>query len=155
MKKVERVNRVEDVNFEALIKEGYEYFLFDFDNTLAPWREENVDESKRKILENLSKKAHVVIVSNGTPRRVELPATFIWRAGKPFSFKLWKFLRRKKVNPKRCVMIGDQIFTDVLMGKLFGFRVIKVKPLSSKEFFGTKILRFFERIVEGQKDENG
>jgi len=48
------------------------------------------------------------------------------------------------------VMIGDQIFTDVLTGKIFGFRVIKVEPISAKEFFGTKILRFFEKIVEGK-----
>lgn len=49
------------------------------------------------------------------------------------------------------MMIGDQIFTDVLTGKIFGFRVIKVKPISEREFFGTKILRFFEKILEGKE----
>jgi hypothetical protein len=148
--KVERVERVEDIDFEGLLKEGYTCFFFDFDNTLVPWKESKLEESKRRLLIELAKRARVIVVSNGKPRKVDLPVTFIWRAGKPFSLKLWRFLKKERIDPERCVMIGDQIFTDVLTGKIFGFRVIKVEPISAKEFFGTKILRFFEKIVEGK-----
>lgn len=154
MRKVTRVKRVEAIDFDGLIRKGYRYFLFDFDNTLAPWRKSELPEEKKKILEDLSGKAHVVIISNGKPRKVDLPATFVWRAGKPFSFKVWRFLKKEKIDPKRCVMIGDQLFTDVLMGRLFGFHVIKVEPISQEEFFGTKILRFFEKILEGRHNED-
>jgi len=154
MKRLTRVKKVEDINFDELVRRGYRYFLFDFDNTLAPWKERELPEEKRKILEKLSSRARVVIVSNGKPRKVDLPATFIWRAGKPLSFKVWRFLKKEKIDPRRCVMIGDQLFTDILMGKMFGFHVIKVEPISQKEFFGTKILRLFEKMLEGRCDED-
>ncbi|MFN3283017.1 MAG: HAD hydrolase-like protein, partial [Pseudothermotoga sp.] len=51
------------------------------------------------------------------------------------------------IDPNRVVMIGDQIFTDVLAGNWLGVYTIKVKPLSNKEFIGTKILRVFERVI--------
>jgi uncharacterized protein len=49
--------------------------------------------------------------------------------------------------PARTLVIGDQLFTDVLGAKAAGMRAIVVTPLGRREFPTTKILRAFERPV--------
>lgn len=49
--------------------------------------------------------------------------------------------------PHKTVVVGDQLFTDVLMGNLLGAFTIKVVPLSNKEFFWTRIMRKLEAVV--------
>lgn len=44
------------------------------------------------------------------------------------------------------LLIGDQIFTDILGGNKSGLYTILVDPISNKEFIGTKITRLIERI---------
>lgn len=58
-------------------------------------------------------------------------------------------LKKHFKNKDEIVVIGDQIFTDILFGKLIGAYTIKVEPLdTSKEFITTKIFRFFERLFK-------
>jgi len=45
------------------------------------------------------------------------------------------------------VMVGDQIFTDVLGANKFGIKSILVNPISKKEGIFTLVKRPFEKIV--------
>lgn len=148
------VKSLEEIDFNKLLVEGYECFLFDFDNTITAWREKAIPERNKVILLDLSKRALVVIVSNGKRKDVDLPVEAIWRAGKPFSLKVLRFLKKRNLKPEKCVIVGDQLFTDVLMGKLFGFYTVKVEPISEREFVGTKFLRLLEKIVRRFSNEN-
>ncbi|MEN3007892.1 YqeG family HAD IIIA-type phosphatase [Pseudothermotoga sp.] len=144
----EFVDDLKQLSIEKYLSSGKDVFIFDFDNTLGLWRNAEIKDEFKALLESLKLKgAEVLIVSNGRPRRVMNLDGFniVWRAGKPFSKRLKNVFKR--FDPSRVVLIGDQIFTDVVTGKRFGFYTIKVKPLSEEEFFGTKILRFFEKIL--------
>ena len=44
-------------------------------------------------------------------------------------------------------VIGDQIFTDILGGNILGLYTILVDPISSKEFFWTRLMRMAEALV--------
>ena len=60
----------------------------------------------------------------------------------------WSFhaaLRALGVAGPNAAVVGDQLFTDVLGGKLAGMRAVLVKPLSGSEFPTTKIVRLLER----------
>jgi predicted HAD superfamily phosphohydrolase YqeG len=48
---------------------------------------------------------------------------------------------------KEIAVVGDQLFTDVLSGKLCGLYTILTEPIESKDFPITKIFRFFERLM--------
>ena len=53
----------------------------------------------------------------------------------------------KKYNVNECAFIGDQLMTDVWGAKRNNLFIILVDRIDSKEPFGTKIWRFFERII--------
>lgn len=148
LKPDEFVDDLKDLQIERYFSMGKDVFVFDFDNTLGLWRNAEIKEDLKDMLEQLkSKGARVFIVSNGRPRELRGLDGFsiVWRAGKPFSMRLKRIF--EGFEPSRVVLVGDQIFTDVITGKRFGFYTIKVKPLSDREFLGTKMLRFFERFL--------
>ena len=137
-----------EIDFEDLLSRGFRVFMFDYDNTLVPWRARRVSEEISKIIEDLSERATVIVASNGKEKKIEgLKCKIIWRARKPFARKLRKFLEEIGIDQSEVVVIGDQIFTDVFFGNRMGFYTIKVEPISEKEFWGTKILRLLERLV--------
>mgnify|MGYP000418546359 CR=1 FL=1 len=137
-----------EIDFEDLLSRGFRVFIFDYDNTLVPWRVRKVPEEVSKIIEDLSGRATVIIASNGKEKEIEgLKCKVIWRARKPFAKKLKKLLEEIDTDKDKVVVIGDQIFTDVFFGNRMGFYTIKVEPVSRREFWGTKILRLLERIV--------
>ena len=45
---------------------------------------------------------------------------------------------------------GD-VFTDVVGARLAGLRVILTRPIEPHDWAGTRILRFFERLVLGSR----
>ncbi|MCX7653924.1 MAG: HAD-IIIA family hydrolase [Fervidobacterium sp.] len=146
----QKVDSLKDIDFDKLIDLGKDVFLFDFDNTINTWRSEMIPEHVKEIFRYLkSKGAIVVIVSNGKRRIINEDVFVIWRAMKPFPFKVLKKLSKVIKSRKNVVVIGDQIFTDVLFGKLIGAYTIKVKPIDTdKEFVLTKLLRFLEKLFK-------
>jgi len=147
--KVEKTQSIYDIDFEKLLNSGKRIFLFDFDNTINVWRSTHVPEQAARLFDYLkSKGAEIYIVSNGRKRNLDYEVPVIWRAFKPFPFKVRLMLNKKLKRKEEVVVIGDQVFTDVLFAKLLGVDVIKVEPIDkSKEAFGTKILRFFEKLI--------
>ncbi|MCD6450129.1 MAG: YqeG family HAD IIIA-type phosphatase, partial [Thermotogaceae bacterium] len=141
-------DNVREVNYDSLIKNGFELFIFDFDNTLAPWKSTAILKENKKLLEELSKKAKVLIASNSSPRQMnnDLNLEIIWRSYKPFAGKIKRRIKDLGVNHKRVVVIGDQLFTDVLFGNLIGAYTIKVNPIKEEEAVVTKINRFLEKV---------
>ena len=137
---------VSDIDFDRLIRHGFELFIFDFDNTLAPWRSPAIPEEHLEILLSLQRRGvEVCVVSNGRVRNLSLPFRTLWRAGKPIAPKVRRCLKELGVDPRNVVVIGDQLFTDVLFGNLIGAYTIKTNPLKKEEAPMTKINRLLER----------
>ncbi|MBO8140314.1 MAG: YqeG family HAD IIIA-type phosphatase [Thermosipho sp. (in: Bacteria)] len=142
-------NNIFEIDYDKLIQNGYRVFIFDFDNTLNKWKHSTIDEKTIKLFEDIKKKnAKVFIISNGKPRKLNYDIEALWLAKKPLTFKIKKFLKSKNLDKEKLVVIGDQIFTDMLLGKLLNAYIIKVEPIdTSKEFLITKFLRFLERLL--------
>ncbi|MGJ8454106.1 YqeG family HAD IIIA-type phosphatase [Pseudothermotoga sp. U03pept] len=137
------------LDVDRFFNSGRDVFIFDFDNTLGYWRSQKIEERFQLLLKKiLSSNGKIIIASNGKPRQISLDGVdVIWRVRKPFTKKIKESLLSQGIDVKRVVLIGDQIFTDVLAGNLLGAYTVKVKPLSKTEFFGTKVLRVFERVL--------
>lgn len=147
--------RVEDINPDWLAAQGIRAVLLDLDNTLTAWRSEELPESKRQWVEELKTRFGVCLVSNtvfgGRLRRVGqrlgIPVVGRWGLGrKPGTGGLRDAMRLLGAKPEETVMIGDQVFTDVLAGKRAGVMTILVEPVDRRrEFFGTRLARLRER----------
>jgi predicted HAD superfamily phosphohydrolase YqeG len=69
------------------------------------------------------------------------------KAGKPFGFHFRSVMRAMNLEAAETLMIGDQIFTDMLGGNWAGCHTILLPPLYTEEFIGTKFLRILERMM--------
>ena len=74
-------------------------------------------------------------------------APFEANARKPLLKGLKKALKTMDAKNENCIMIGDQIFTDVWTGKRAGIKTILVKPIEDKETLFFKFKRGLEKIV--------
>ncbi|MDN4594746.1 YqeG family HAD IIIA-type phosphatase [Polycladomyces subterraneus] len=155
------VQSIYDIDFHQLQRRGVKAAIVDLDNTLV---EADRPDATPKLVSWLDQVQgmgfRVMIVSNNTRTRVSRFATplqipFIHRAKKPLSRAFKKALRRLETKPEETVVIGDQLFTDVLGAKRMGLFAILVVPISESEGFFTKINRMMERIVFRWMKEKG
>lgn len=148
------VETVHDVDFSVLKKNRIETILLDIDNTLVPFKsslpEEHISEWVRKAKAEDFK---LCLVSNAYPRRAQtigahLDVPVIWMAKKPFKKGVVDSLKLTATDRDKAVMVGDQLFTDILAAKLAGVRTILVEPMTKSDFVMTKFYRVLEFFVK-------
>lgn len=146
------------IPYHKLYDEGYRGIVFDIDNTLVPYDKSTATEEVGKLVTLLRRKGFsIVLVSNNTKRRVKLfarslRAKSVFSAIKPLPFGLQKGLTILETKPEQTVIIGDQLFTDVIAGNLLGLCTILVPPIQEKEAFYTRFKRGLEkRLLESAK----
>jgi len=133
---------------------GFDTLIFDLDNTLVGWRSKYL---KPSVLDWL-KEAHnlnfkMCIVSNCVfKKRVSyfgemlgIPA--IPKAVKPRKKAFIEAIKLLNSHFAKTVVIGDQVFTDVLGGNRLGLLTILVLPVDKREFFATIIQRTAEKLI--------
>lgn len=155
------VSSVHAVDLDELRSCGVRALLLDLDNTLLP-RDTNVvpDELKAWAADLCRRGFSVCLVSNNWHERVnrvadELGFDLVDRAIKPLPFAFRAALRRLGATPAEAVVIGDQIFTDILGGNALGMRTVLVSPLSATDLPHTLFLRAIEaRILAGRVPED-
>ena len=150
----EYLRSVTDIDLAALKRRGIKALLIDLDNTLVPWKSNVIYP---KVAEWVQKAHHLglkmCIVSNaGSRKRIqrlakEFGIDYAKGPWKPRSGGFRSAMKLLGVGPKQSVVIGDQIFTDILGGNRLGLYTILVRPMHWREFAGTKISRLFELIL--------
>lgn len=137
---------------DSLVKMGKKLVLLDIDNTLVGWKMDQVDQEildwvrechslglKTCIISNALKVKRLKNISH------QIESDFIQGLPKPFSHMFKKALKKYDALPKETIMIGDQIFTDVLGGNVTKIHTILVDPLTPKDSLFTKLNRFLEK----------
>lgn len=140
------------IDYDKLYKKGVRLLIFDLDNTLALIDEKNCPSNVKDLIINLKKRFKVVMISNNVSSRIkpykdELEIDAISMAMKPLTRGLIKIKRNYKCEKKEMIMIGDQLVTDILSGKLFGILTCLVEPLGEKDLKITGFNRKIEKIV--------
>ena len=92
------------------------------------------------------------LFSNGRARRIEglartLDVPFVARALKPLPFACRAGLGHLGVPASEAALVGDQLFADVMAGRLAGLFTILVRPTSPREPWFTRLKRPLERRV--------
>ncbi|HEU5480604.1 MAG TPA: YqeG family HAD IIIA-type phosphatase [Candidatus Tumulicola sp.] len=145
--------RLHDVPHEELEAAGIRGLIVDLDNTLVGYRE---TELAREHIEWVAR-AHdrgfrIVMLSNNFSGRVtsiaaRLNVACIPNALKPLPFGFLRAVRNLDMRRREIAVVGDQLFTDVLGGKLCGLYTILTEPIETKDLGLTSFFRFFERLV--------
>nr|WP_287069913.1 YqeG family HAD IIIA-type phosphatase [Pyrobaculum sp.] len=150
----EEARSLQEVDFQGLREKGIKVLLFDLDNTLCPWRAEELPLSTAALLRALQAQGFklAVLTNARLPRDspvrralAELGVLLMERAMKPLPFSFRRAGRAFGAAPRAVAVIGDQLLTDVLGGKFAGLYTVLVPPLSPHEARRTKV----NRVIEG------
>ena len=144
-------NTLYEIPSSFYLAKGIKTIFLDLDNTLAPYHCSLPDDrAKRWAHEAKDNGITVYILSNNTGKRVglfakELGIECASLMRKPFSGPLKRFLRTKELDPNECIMVGDQIMTDVTACNGAHVRCILTEPLDGNEPPWTRFNRLFDR----------
>ncbi len=132
--------------------------VFDVDNTLVGFRAPKPTPEVLALLDRLKAKGiKLAIASNNSKTRVGrfaeglgIPAYH--RSMKPLGFRLKRICRDFGLMPSQVVLVGDQIYTDMLGGNCAGMQTALVEPIDHKETLLFKIKRALEiPVVEKRR----
>lgn len=145
-----------DIDYNKLYAEGKRIILFDLDNTLISYYEDEPNEKLiafGHMLLNMGFKVYVL--SNNRGKRINkfmetFPATGSGNLmKKPFTHKVKKFLKQHEVyDYTQIIMIGDQLVTDILCANNVGVDSVLVKSISREsEKWYTRINRLRDPFI--------
>jgi len=145
--------RLHDVDHDELEAAGIRGLIIDLDNTLLGFREtELAREHLDWVAQARERGFRIAMVSNNFSARVttlaaQLNVVCFPNALKPLPFGFLRAKRSLQLRRREIAVVGDQLFTDVLGGKLCGHYTILTEPIELKDFAITKVFRFFERLM--------
>lgn len=135
---------------------GYKTILIDLDNTLAsPYVYDPSDEVIAFINKLKELNFKIIVLSNNHEERVNrfvspLKIDYLYEVKKPSIKKVSKYLNENNIDYKTCIMIGDQVMTDVLMANKLNIDVILMEPLTIKDEPITFIPRLLDKHFRKQ-----
>ncbi len=156
-----RVSGVQELTPERLRQWGLCTLLLDVDCTLTRYRREDAPaEVAAWIGELRVAGVGVCLVSNGMGRRIHrfaerLGLPCVCQAMKPLPWGVWSAMQKLHATARQTAMVGDQLFADVMAGRMAGVRTILVDPIHPEEEpWLTRLKRGPERFVLGRLNNN-
>lgn len=144
---------VMDMPWERFKEEGIRVALLDFDNTLGPDRATEPDDYSFKCIEMLRGLGiEPCLVSNAKSSRSDgiskiLNIPCVTYAKKPKPDGVLDALSLMGCDKTAAVMVGDQVFTDVMAGNFAGCRSFLVEKYQKHEIWYVAIKRPLEKLV--------
>ena len=146
-----------DINLQPLWDSGYQYMIIDVDNTITAWNNYQVSDELMNWIKDVKKIGfRICLLSNNQQNKIqefasELGVIAAPKGGKPFSRAFQSALTALGAAANNTLVIGDQLFTDILGGNRAGLYSILVEPIDRNEFIGTRVVRFFEGLFTGRR----
>lgn len=141
------------INYEKLKERGIKCLLFDLDNTIAPVGVKKPSNKVKELFNELKKMGFKIIIFSNShlkrlePFKEELEVEIHPNSMKPLKRNFKKIIDKNEYLDSEVAIIGDQLLTDIKGGNKVGITTILVNPIGLKDFFLTKINRFYEKII--------
>jgi HAD superfamily phosphatase (TIGR01668 family) len=133
------VDRVTQITPQLLQLLGARAVILDVDNTLSPPESQRPFPGTVDWAQQLTRLGfHLIIVSNNFRSRVapfaaQYGLPYICFAMKPLPLGYLRALHKLRVGRAQTVVVGDQIYTDIIGANVVGFKSILVTPLVKEE----------------------
>ncbi len=148
-----KLKRITDIKPEHLSMLGVSTLFLDVDNTISTDHGTHLAEGLTEWIEGMKAAGvKLMILSNAKSERVKpfakrLGLDFIGLAMKPLPFGFFRGAKRAGIPRKNTAIVGDQIFTDTLGGRLSGVKVILLTPIEPEKQLSFRIRRKLEKAV--------
>lgn len=150
------------IDYDKLIDDGIKCILMDLDNTCVPYKDKEPNKKLIELFETLKDMDFKLIIFSNAPKKRIAPFKKILnvdalaRAGKPNKKNFLKVLKLFNYNLSDVVIIGDQLYKDILGGNRVGIKTILVNPMSKDDMFLTKLIfRNLEKIKYKELEKKG
>lgn len=147
------VKNVYEITPEMLKEHNIKGIITDLDNTLIEWDRPDATPELKKWFSTFDQAGvKITVVSNNNETRVgefcePLGIPFIHKAKKPMTGAFKRAVQAMDLQIEDCVMVGDQLMTDVLGGNRMGLKTILVVPVAQTDGFFTRFNRMLERRI--------
>ena len=134
------LDKVTDITPELLHDMKIDAILLDVDNTLAPPSDKTPYEGVQQWIDEIKAAGFsVVICSNNFNKRIRpfsdsVGLDCVAMSFKPFPFGFNRAKKKLHEKPKAVVVIGDQIYTDILGANAAGMKSILLNPQSAEKW---------------------
>lgn len=145
------VNKVTDISKTMLQNYKIKAVLLDIDNTLSSHNTNNPFDGVNEWLDEIKKlKIKLLILSNRSNVQSvarfakKLNLEYVANAKKPFQMGFSRAISMLNLPRENILLVGDQIFTDILGANIAGIKSALVEPQDKNESLFIKIKRLFE-----------
>lgn len=120
---------------DPLEQRGIRALVLDVDRTILPRRQAAMPPAAEQWLRHAAARMPIHLLSNNPSRRrigsvaEALGVPFTTSAGKPRRTALRRVLDELSITPSHVALVGDRIFTDVLVGNRLGLYTVLVRPI--------------------------
>lgn len=141
--------KIEDIDLNKY-KDKFKAIIIDHDNTIVKRGDLILENEVKDWLKEANENFKIGIISNNRKNKFnsiekDYNLPIIDKALKPLPHSFKKMMKILNVKNNEVILIGDQIFTDILGGNILNLHTILVEPRDkSKDSILTKIQRFFE-----------
>ena len=143
-----------ELNLKILKKIGVFAIILDVDNTIRVHKKNKPFDGVLEWVKYIQNSGILIVISsNNVKKNIEpiaefLNLDFVSLSFKPFPIGLKKAAKKLgNLRKKDIAVVGDQFFTDIVGGKILGFKTILIKPIEKEEGFFWKIRRGLEKII--------
>ncbi len=144
------LHSVTEITVEHLKNMGIDSILLDVDNTLAPPSSHVPYDGVQQWIDHIRAEGfHIVICSNNYKKRVKpfsdsLGLDCVAMSLKPFPFGFNRAKRKFKDKPQSVLVVGDQVYTDILGANLAGMQSVLLEPRSEEHGWSIALRRKME-----------
>jgi HAD superfamily phosphatase (TIGR01668 family) len=142
---------ITDINPATLKTDGIENLLIDLEGTLVPRENWELPTPVLNWIKEAKAAGIKICLLSNTVRakkikeiaaKLDVPVIAFSLKPLPFSFK--KALKILDAKYRNTAIIGDQLFMDVLGGKLSSLKTILVEPITKEKKLSRKLMRWVE-----------
>lgn len=141
------------IDRDFLEKNGVTALVLDMDNTLSMHGNPAAEEGVSEWLDQMRALGiKMRVVSNNTNKRVaplaaKLGLPYTANGAKPLTFGITRAMKAMNAKKSETLVVGDQIFTDIMAGNLKGVRTALVEPFHLEKTWTFKLKRRLESLV--------
>lgn len=148
-----KLDRITELTPQMLCRRGISALILDVDNTLSTHHGQQLTAGLEEWLDRMRENGvRLTVLSNSTTRRLapfaeRIGLDFIALGLKPLPFGYLRALRRLGAGRRETAIVGDQIFTDLLGGKLTGIKTVLLTPIQPETSPRFRFKRRLERWI--------
>lgn len=147
-----RLDRITELTTSMLHRRGITALILDVDNTLSTHHGQQLLEGLPEWLKLMRDSGiNLILLSNSTDKRLrpfaeKIALDYIPVGLKPLPFGYLRAIGRLSAGRNKTAIVGDQLFTDVLGGKIIGITTILLTPILPEASLRFRIKRKTERF---------